>query len=353
MKKAPTIRDVAAEAGVSVAVVSRVLNAGTGPVAPQTRARVVATIDRLAYRPRLAAKSLSAGRSETLGLILADLTNPFFARLADRIVWEARSRGIRVVLMTTQEDQSLEADSLDALLDRSVGVVIATPTGGNVDKWQRLIGLGIDVVFVDRTISALPNVDVVSIENVQSAEIATDYLVRLGHSRIGFISGPSKSSTGSARVTGYKNVLRANGIADDVNLIYAVPFRGEGGSDAVGALLSLRVPPTALVVANTGQVYTSLRRLFQSSVAVPEELSVVVFDDNPWTELVIPPLTVIRQPIDMLAFHSIELAVGRSRGLLPDGARSISVAAEFAQRGSATRHEPDRESHPHRQEHHD
>ena len=135
MYKAPTIRDVALAAGVSVSVVSRVLNPETGPVAPATRERVAQVIEALGYRPRAAARELSAGRNQTLGLVLADLTNPFFARLADRIVWEARGRDLQVVLMTTQEDPYLEAESLDTLLDRSVGAVIATPTGGNLGKW--------------------------------------------------------------------------------------------------------------------------------------------------------------------------------------------------------------------------
>jgi LacI family transcriptional regulator len=340
MRKAPTIRDVAARAGVSVAVVSRVINDGTGPVAPATRARVVEVIDELGYRPRLDAKSLSAGNSGALGLILADLANPFFARLADRIVLDARSKGMQVVLMTTQEDETLEAEALDALLDRSVSVVIATPTGANIQKWQRLIELGIDVVFVDRSIAALPQVDVVSIENTGSAEIATEHLVKLGHTRIGFISGPLATSTGTARVMGYQNILKAHELPIDPELIHAVPFRGNGGSDAVGALLGLKDPPTALIVANTGQVPSAVRRLFQSIVDIPDQLSLVVFDDNPWTELVTPPLTVIRQPIDMLALHSVDLAIGRARGTLPVGQRTISVPADFAQRSSSTSPKP-------------
>src|SRR4051812_44974501 len=131
VQKRPTIRDVAQEAGVSVAVVSRVLNDGTGPVAPQTRARVVEVIERLGFRPRAAARELQQQSSTTIGLVLADLANPFFSRLADRVVWEARARGIHAVLLTTQEDPHLEAESLETLIGRSVGSVIATPTGGN------------------------------------------------------------------------------------------------------------------------------------------------------------------------------------------------------------------------------
>ena len=183
MKKAPTIRDVAAAQGVSVSVVSRVLNPDSGPVAPAKRQEVLRIIDELGYRPRAAARELSAGHALTIGLVVTDLSNPFFARLADRIVWEARSHGVQVVLMTTQEDPHLEAESLDTLLDRSVSGVIATPTGGNIEKWARLQDLGVNVVFVDRTIEELSDADVVSIENFDSARRSTEYLIGLGHTR--------------------------------------------------------------------------------------------------------------------------------------------------------------------------
>jgi LacI family transcriptional regulator len=335
VKKPPTIRDVAREAGVSVAVVSRVLNEGTGPVAALTRAKVVEAIERLGYRPMAAARDLQQRSTSTIGLVLADLTNPFFARLADRVVWEARARGVHVVLLTTQEDPHLEAQSIDTLLERSVASVIATPAGGNVDKWNRLADLGINVVFVDREIPELTEFDAVIIRNDVSAQTAVGHLIGLGHIRIGFISGPADTSTGRVRVEGFRRAMAEAGLPVDEELIHHIPFRGDAGSDAIGALLGLPEPATAIVVGNTAQVRSALRRIKQSDVAVPADLSLVVFDDNPWTELVSPPLTVIRQPIDMLAVHSVELAVGRAKGTISGAPRRIEVAAEFVRRSSS------------------
>lgn len=334
MRKAATIRDVAREAGVSIAVVSRVLNDGTGPVAPQTRQKVVEVIDRLSYRPRAAARELQQRSSTTIGLMLADLTNPFFARLADRVVWEARSRGLNVVLLTMQEDPHLEADAIETLIERSVGSIIATPTGGNVEEWARLIELGVNVVFVDRHIDDLPEIDVVAINNQMSAEVATSHLIGLGHTRIAFISGPLSTSTGRDRVTGFRMAMANAGAAVDDRLIQAVPFRGSYGADAVSALLTVADPPTGLIVGNTAQVRNALSRVQQTKLVVPNDLSIIVFDDNPWTDLVSPPLSVIRQPIDMLAFHSVELAVGRIKGTITQPARHIQVDADFIQRSS-------------------
>jgi len=335
VKKAATIRDVAKAAQVSVSVVSRVLNDGTGPVAAATRVKVVQAIEELGYRPRAAARELSqGGPSLTVGLLLPDLTNPFFAWLADRVVWEARARGVQVVLMTTQEDRHLEAECLDTLLNRSVGGVIATPTGDNVNHWSRLQQLGIDLVFVDRTISELDGVDLVSIQNVSSAHKATEYLLELGHERIALISGPASTSTGRARVRGYRLALENAAVTWDPHLVRDISFRGHAGGDAVAALLTLTNPPTALIVANTAQVHASLKRLSQMRVQIPGDLSVIVFDDNPWAELVTPPLSAVRQPIEMLARHSVELVLGRMQGRLPEGMRTIEVQPEFIPRSS-------------------
>jgi LacI family transcriptional regulator len=334
VKKAPTIRDVAAAAGVSVSVVSRVLNPDSGPVAPAKRQEVVRVIDELGYRPRAAARELSAGHALTIGLVVTDLSNPFFARLADRIVWEARSHGVQVVLMTTQEDPHLEAESLDTLLDRSVSGVIATPTGGNVEKWARLQDLGVNVVFVDRTIEELGDADVVSIENFDSAQRSTEYLIALGHTRIALVTGPRSTSTGRARISGYTAAHDSASLPVDPLLIRDVPFRGDAGGDAVGSLLAMPQPPTALIVANTAQVQSSVRRLVQKGVRIPDDLSVIVFDDNPWTELMSPPLSVIRQPLDMLAVHALELVLGRMQGKFPEGPRLIEVKADFLPRNS-------------------
>jgi LacI family transcriptional regulator len=315
-----------------------VLNDGTGPVAPQTKARVVEVIDRLGYRPRAAARELQARSTSTIGLVLADLGNPFFARLADRVVWEARARGINVLLLTNQEDPHLEAESIESLVGRSIGSVIATPTGGNADKWARLIELGVNVVFVDREIDELPEIDVVAINNGLSAEVTTRHLLELGHERIAFISGPLTTSTGRDRVAGFRKAMAEAGMEVDDRLIHAIPFRGDSGGDAVSALLALPTPPTGLIVGNTAQVRSALHRVKQSTITVPDDLSLIVFDDNPWTELVSPPLSVVRQPIDMLALHSVELAVGRLKGALTEAPRRIRVDAEFVQRSSSAPH---------------
>ena len=200
---------------MSVAVVSRVLNDGTGPVAPQTRARVVEVIERLGFQPRAAARELQQQSTTTIGLVSGRSRQPVLRAAGRPGRLEARARGIHAVLLTNQEDPHLEGESLDTLLGRSVGSVIATPTGGNVDKWRRLISLGVNIVFVDREIDELPGVDVVAINNELSAETATQHMLGLGHERIAFISGPLSTSTGRDRVAGFRKAMAAAGTEVD------------------------------------------------------------------------------------------------------------------------------------------
>lgn len=312
MKKRPTIRDVAAAAEVSIAVVSRVLNEGSGPVAPATRERVLDVMQRLSYSPHSAARELKSNPATTIGLVLADVTNPFFASLADAVVREARARGVQVLLTTTQEDERLEGEALLTLASRRVAGVIATPASTDGRAWRRLLDLGTRIVFVDRFIDEVQEADVVSIDNERSSREATEHLLGLGHRRIGFISGPMSTSTGRSRIQGHLAALTEHGLQQSMEFVRSVPFRGTQGADAVGSLLDLPEPPTALIIANTAQVVNSMRRIRQSGIAVPRDLSVVVFDDNPWTELYAPSLTIMRQPISLLAAHSVDLTLSAS-----------------------------------------
>ncbi len=154
--------------------------------------------------------------------MVTDLENPFFARLAGRVAWEARANDSQVMLMTTHEDPYLERDLLERLRDRSVTGIIATPTGANIDAWRRLLDLGVSVTFVDRSIPDLP-IDAVRIDNVDSAFTATDHLVRLGHTRIGIVSGPTTTTTGSERIEGYRRALAGADIPCAMNS--CTPYR--------------------------------------------------------------------------------------------------------------------------------
>ena len=177
----------------------------------------------------------------TLGLLLADVSNPFFARLADQVVQEAHSRGIQVLLMTTQEDDQLESERLATLIERRVSGIIATPTGNNLDTWKKLQDMGTDVVFVDRSIPALPAVDVVTINNTESARSATALMAAHGHRRIAIISGPASSTTGRDRIAGYREALDAAGLEQDSAAVRSALTTPWSSGQAEGQITRLKL----------------------------------------------------------------------------------------------------------------
>src|SRR4051794_17216128 len=299
------MKDVARHAGVSQGVVSRVLNDGIGPVAPETRKRVQASIEALRYRPHAAARELKSQKTSTIGLVVADVANEFFARLADHVVRAARALDLGVLLTTTQEDATLETGSVEMLMDKRVRGIIAAPTGRNTAIWRQAADMGAQIVFVDRTLADVPGADVVGVDNEAAAFDATAHLIERGHRRIAIISGPLSISTGRERVTGYRRALKQLGSDDE--FVFEADFRDPTVGGAVDALLALEDPVTAVVVSNTALAATVMRRLRELHVAIPDDLSIVVFHDAPWTALAMPAFTVIRHPVEEIADTAVRL----------------------------------------------
>jgi len=329
------MKDVARHAGVSPGVVSRVLNEGTGPVAPETRRRVLASIRTLRYRPHSGARELKTRTTNTIGLVLADVSNHFFAELADHVVRAARARGLGVLLTTTQEDAALEGRSLDMLMDKRVRGVIAAPTGANAAAWRQVRAMGVQLVFVDRTVDRVPGADVVGVDNDGAAFAATAHLVAHGHRRIALISGPPWASTGRERLAGYGRALAESGADRDPRLVCEIDFRDAAGADAaLDGLLALDPPATGLIVCNTALAETLAARVRARGVAVPGELSIVVFHDAPWTALMTPGLTVVRHPVEALAARAVELLSGRLGPEAPARRREVRLSSALVERES-------------------
>lgn len=331
--RAVTIRDVARHAAVSQGVVSRVLNDGIGPVAPETRRRVLASIGALRYRPHAAARELKTQKTSTIGLVVADVANEFFAQLADRVVRGASSLGLGVLLMTTQEDPALEGRSVEMLLDKRVRGIIAAPTGRDAAVWGQVTDMGVRLVFVDRTVEGTPRADVVGLDNQAAAFEATEHLVRHGHRRVAIISGPLSVSTGRERVAGYRRALERFGADADERLVFGADFK-DPGADVVDRLLALEDPATAVVVSNTALAATVTARLRELDVAVPEDLSVVVFHDAPWTSLVRPAFTVVRHPLGEISDRAIDLLNRRLETGVPERGQEVRLRSTLVPRGS-------------------
>lgn len=285
------ILDVARAAGVSTASVSRYL-AGQSI---RRDAEVREAIDTLGYRPSPAARSLKSGRHQCVGVVVPDITNPFFAALVKGIEGELRAHGLQVILGNSDEDADRERSLVEDLSQRTDGIIMA-PFSEDDQAPVRLTRAGVPLVLVDRETSSGEQLDRVLVDNASGVEQAVDHLVFLGHRRIGAISGPLGSSPGRSRHEAFVASMLRHGLPVEESLVVVSDFREVGGAAAMEQIWSAVQRPTAVFVANNLMTMGALTALRRLGVALPDELSLVGFDDVPLGALLDPPLTVVTRP---------------------------------------------------------
>lgn len=276
-KKRLTIREVAKAAGVSVSTVSRVTS-DHPDVKSGTRARVQALVDSLDYRPSLLARGMILKRTNSLGLVISDITNPFYPELAKAIEDAASERGWVVIVGNTERDGQRTNRYVDALLERSVdGIIFASVTVDDVVV-PKLVATGYPVVVVNRRHPTLQT-HMVIVDSVKGARMATEHLLGLGHRRIAHIAGENWVSNALERRQGYADALRGTGIEVCEDLIEKGDFSLEGGRAAMGRLLRLRPRPTAVFSSNDIMALGALEAIGEAGLRCPEDVAVVGFDD--------------------------------------------------------------------------
>ena len=304
-KKSVTIRDVAQRAGVSIAAVSRALN-GSGYVSTEIKQRVQEAAVALRYRPHDSARGLKLQRSNTIGLVIADITNPFYSELAAGVLSSAKKWGYHVILAAMDEEPTMEEEYLNVLMEKRVDGILAVATGENQRTWRDVVDLGIKVVLVDRKVTSLPEADVVLVDNTNGSHAAISYLLGLGHRRIGMLSGPMSLTTGQGRLDGYYQAHVDANLTVDRNLVQLVSFKRESGIQAVEQLLALPEPPSAIFAANNLIGEMAFFALRAKGLRVPEDISFLMFDDVSWASLTTPQITVVAQPISHLGSRAVE-----------------------------------------------
>lgn len=292
--KRPTIRDVAERAGVAPITVSRVLN-NSGYVSAEVRARVQEAAAALHYVPNLLAHSFRSNRTHTLALVVTDITNPFWTTVARGVEDVASQQGFHVIFCNTDESEAKQAKYLSLLVRRRVDGVLLVPASSNGDAVRALQAQRVKVVVLDRRIDG-GGVDVVRGASTDGARRLTEHLIQLGHRRIALLSGPASVSVSKERVAGYSQALAQAGLEIDPDLILYGPFTVEGGYAMTQTLLARRPLPTAIFAANNFIAGGALRALRGAGLRVPEDLSLVAFDDLPDTYIWEPFLTVAAQP---------------------------------------------------------
>ncbi len=310
-----TIREVAEAAGVSIATVSRVVSGSEHRVSAATRSRVLAAVARLRYQPNLVAQGLKNRVTRTIGLIVPDISNPFFPAIVRGIEDVANQAGLAVLLCNTYEDLSKERNYLALLQKRMVDGLIFATVGANTEHLRMLRRQRMPAVLIARAPGGV-DMDAVLVDNRRGEREAVEHLLRLGHRRIAFIGGPAILPVAGERLAGYRDALGAAGIRFDPALVFDGGFRPEGGAAAVEALLRRRVKFTAIVAANDLMATGAMEYLHRRGRRLPGDVAVVGFDDITFASLVEPPLTTVAQP----KYQMGRLAMERLLELLNGGA---------------------------------
>ncbi|MBW4438472.1 MAG: LacI family transcriptional regulator [Pleurocapsa minor GSE-CHR-MK-17-07R] len=307
-----TIRDVAKQAGVSVSTVSHVLN-GTRFVEPSTEARVRTAISALNYRPNSIARSLRRRSTSTIGLLVPDNSNPFFAEVARLIEDIGFEHGYNVILCNSDGLPAREAAYIDVLLSKQVDGLLTISAGNHPDFLDAVLKAGMPVVVVDRAADEWP-VDQVLVDNETGGYVAARYLMGLGHQRIACIAGPRAATPSARRLVGFRRALDEAGIALPDVAVFGGDFHYNGGVLAVKALLDQYPGLTAVFATNDRMALGAISALQRAGLRVPADLSVIGFDNIPQSAAFFPALTTIAQPVEALARESLRLLIERING---------------------------------------
>lgn len=290
-----TIDDVAEHAGVSTTTVSRVLN-GTVSVNAEMTARVRASVEALHYRPNRAARALRARRAKTVGLLISDIQNPFFTALIRGVEDVVQHNGYSLVLCNSDEDPRKELQYLEVLCAEQVSGAIIVPTNELQPGLKLFREQRIPVVTIDRRIKDRET-DAILVDNVRGAREAVTHLIQNGYRRVGIITGPMTTTTGSERLEGYRQALVNAGVEYDLTLVRCGSFREDSGRLLAEELLDLDQPVDALFVGNNAMSFGVFTAIDSRGLRVPEDIGMVGFDDMPWASLRAISLTTVAQPV--------------------------------------------------------
>ncbi|RWI48070.1 MAG: LacI family transcriptional regulator [Mesorhizobium sp.] len=338
----PTIDDVAQAAGVSRATAARVLG-NYGYVGADTRKRVFDAAKKLSYQPNQLARSMATGRSKTIGVVIADIENLYFARAIRAITDTASAKGFAVILATTDEDIALERDAIRVLLSKRVDGLIVAPTSSiDVDHLKSAQNAGCPIVLLDRRVPVL-NADTFAIDNYGAAHQAVASLIAQGHQRIALVSNaPSHGekeyliSSVRERIDGYRAALHDSATEIDPNLVVLGGWDIVRLADKVRRLFDSPGRPTAVLATDSSVALVLLNVCREMNLSIPDCVSLISFDDADWTAAVTPPLTVVSQPIRELAAAATEDLIARVTEQAFDTGRETLLPATLIERDSVS-----------------
>ncbi len=302
----PTIREIAVLAGVSIATVSRVVN-GNGYVAEKTRHTVEGVIRDHGYTANRAARGLSSGRTGLIGVTVPRIHPAYFSLIVAGVADALYEHDMRIVLCPTLHEHDREVSLLERLVHGTIDGGLLILPEESTGELRTLMTHGFRFVVVDPRRRIAGPVPTVSAANSSGADEATRHLIDLGHSRIAAITGPHGWLATAERTRGYLAALAAAGIAPNPELVIESNFDVDGGRAAAATLLELSEPPTAIFAFNDQLAIGAMQAAFARNLRVPDDLSIVGFDDTAEAELVTPALTTLRQPLAEMGRMGVSL----------------------------------------------
>lgn len=318
-----TIKDVAKRAGVAISTASAAINR-SAPVSDEVIAKVEAAVREIGYVPHGGARSLRMGHSRLIGLILPDITNPHFARVAKVVESACLNAGYMVAVYSTGEDHSREQQILTMMRMQRVDGLIIIPTRSDAKHGARIVDqIHVPTILLDSFVEGLPY-DVVKLDNIAAGRIATEHLIELGHRRIAVTIGRDNIVTGEHRLEGYRQALAAHGLPIEQDLLLPGRFDQSVAHDGVFARMQQPDPPTAIFALSNMMMLGTLNALHELGLSVPEDVSVISIDDFDFANIMNPPPTVVAAPVLEMAQTAIsalldELASKR----LPSGSQTV------------------------------
>jgi LacI family transcriptional regulator len=328
----PTVADVADAAGVSFATAARALG-GYGHVSEKARARVNAAAEQLNYRRNDIARALASGSTHSVGLVVGDIENPFFARVSRGIVDVLEPAGYTLLLANSDEDPEREARALSVLQTQVDGLIVAPATSTGATRTAMPTK---PLVLVDRTVSGM-DVDSVTVENAAAAARAVEHFIEGGHRRIGIVTSDAGSSSTAQRIRGYRSALKKAGIVTDPRWTASTrEFSAAAAHEAARQILdtSRRTRPTAVFTTDNFMTHGLWLAAKELDLRIPEDLAIVAFDDIDWLTLVEPQVSAVVQPVTELGREAGRLMLRRLAQ--PDApVRKVRLSTELVIRASS------------------
>lgn len=332
-----TLKDIANKTGVSISTVSRVLhdNSQKYKISKETQAKVKDAAEKFGYRVNTLARGLRLKKTYEIGVIVPDISNPFFSALIKSLAGELRKKGYNFIVYDSDEDITIERSAVKSFLGKHVDGLIIASVGQDFSHIQKIHEAKTPFVIVDRCFDNL-DADSVSVDNEKGALLAVNHLIESGHTRIAFIQGLPGTYVNETRLKGYKSALTSAGIPIDNNLIVGDDFRSLNGYLETKLLLKLSNPPSAIFTAGDLIAIGALEACRENKISIPQDLSLITFDDPVFASYLSPPLSAIEQPITKIAEMSVAMLYRRIKNPNEEK-RKVLLEPKMNIRGSVAR----------------